>query len=587
MKIMGLAIAISVAPYPSKAQVQQMAQALSPVQVNLRARQITVRIDGSGIGSGVIIEQMDDTYTVLTNWHVVQNEGQYTVQTIDGRQHSVKNEDIQRILNLDLALVKFTTNQNYQTADLGNSAQLIEGQNIYFSGYPGELRQEDNRYYRFFTANLVGILPQYTESGYSLVYNGDAFPGMSGGPVFDDNALLIGIYGEANIHALTGAISNYAIPIDIYRQAIAANNDSSGNVSEQSSPENSNVSDETEVNPPEVTVETNNPNNTVLSSTETETNSENQGANSQTNQNPEASTEATEINNSEPEIVAATNTEEEPTATNSENSSENSQTERHSEASTEATETNNSEPETVVATNAEAEATETNSENSSENSQTERHSEASTEATETNNSEPETVAIVESEEKEEEIINTPLISAKTGIDYSSLRSLLSEQQWKEANIQTNDLLDEIIEVARKINPQTFMELRPLTKFACNDMEQIDRLWQEYSDGSFGFSPQQEIWTYVNEQKEFSTKAWRNFATIVGWKEGDIEDSGGYLLYEQLVFNSQKAPIGHLPWWFSANQEQQDMIKQAFNHCNFKAIEKDVEEDAEQVVEEEE
>ena len=118
------------------------------------------------------------------------------------------------------------------------------------------------------------------------------------------------------------------------------------------------------------------------------------------------------------------------------------------------------------------------------------------------------------------------------------------------------------------------------------MEQINQLWQEYSDGSFGFSPQQEIWTYVNEQKEFSTKAWRNFATIVGWKEGDIEDSGGYLLYEQLVFNSQKAPIGHLPWWFSATQEQQDMIKQSFNHCNFKAIEKDVEEDAEQDVEEE-
>ena len=170
IKITGLAIAIAIQPHVSRAQVQQVTQALSPEQINLRAKQITVRIDGTGTGSGVIINQSDRNYQVLTNWHVVKNPGQYTVQTVDGRQHTVNYPDIQQISGLDLAIVTFTTNQNYQAADLGNSARLIEGQNLYFAGYPGELSQEDNRYYRFFAANLVGILPQSTNNGYALVY---------------------------------------------------------------------------------------------------------------------------------------------------------------------------------------------------------------------------------------------------------------------------------------------------------------------------------------------------------------------------------------------------------------------------------
>ncbi|MEM7760798.1 MAG: trypsin-like peptidase domain-containing protein, partial [Cyanobacteria bacterium P01_A01_bin.40] len=199
----------------------QVAQALSPEEVNLRAKQIIVRIDGASVGSGSIIEYADDVYTVLTNWHVMKNQGEYTVRTIDGRKHQVLPASIKRLPGLDLAILQFTSVQNYQTAELGNSSNLTEGQNVYFAGYPGELRREDNRYYRFFTANLVGILPKSTENGYSLIYSGEAFPGMSGGPVFSKDGLMIGVHGEANIHALSGATSNYAIPINSYQEAIA------------------------------------------------------------------------------------------------------------------------------------------------------------------------------------------------------------------------------------------------------------------------------------------------------------------------------------------------------------------------------
>ena len=533
IQITGLALSIAIQPHASRAQVQQVTQALSPEQINLRAKQITVRIDGSGTGSGVIIAQSDKTYQVLTNWHVVQNPGQYTVQTIDGRQHIVNYTDIQQLSGLDLATVTFSTNQNYQVADLGNSARLIEGQNLYFAGYPGELSQEDNRYYRFFAANLVGILPQSTNNGYALVYNGEAFPGMSGGPVLNRDALLIGIHGEANIHALTGAISNYAIPIDRYKQA-STNNGSNNSVAtapQQPATNDSNFTAENQINTPEVTVETNKP-NTVLSSTNTENNS-----NSSLEQSiSETDNQSTEINpSSKPEVetVAAPQSEEQKNA-----SSESAQS--TSETDNLSAETNSSstpEIETVAATQSE-----------------EQKDESSGMATS-----------VLSE-------NSALISLKTGIDYTTLKNLLSNHKWEEADRQTDYLIKEIIKTAKRKHPHTFLELKSLTKFACNDIKTIDRLWHQYSEGHFGFSPQQQIWLTVNEKGDFSTETWRNFATLVGWKQGDIAKRSGYLLYEQLTFDPQKAPMGHLPWWFASSQEQQNLIKHVFNRCNFDAVE---------------
>lgn len=212
---------VGLEPQYTKAAVAQLAQALSPEEVNLRAKQISVRIDGANLGSGSLIDRSDNVYTVLTNWHVMKNQGDYVAQTIDGRVHQADPASIKQLPGLDLAVFKFNSDQNYQTAELGDASNLSEGQNVYFAGYPGELREEDNRYYRFFTANLVGILPTSTENGYSLVYNGEAFPGMSGGPVFNKNGLMIGVHGEANINAISGGTSNYAIPINSYQQAIA------------------------------------------------------------------------------------------------------------------------------------------------------------------------------------------------------------------------------------------------------------------------------------------------------------------------------------------------------------------------------
>ena len=504
-----------------------LAQALSPEQVNLRAKQITVRIDGANTGSGSIINRSGNLYTVLSNWHVMKNSGEYVVQTIDGRQHPVDPTSIKQLPGLDLAVLQFSSNQNYQLAEIGNSGRLNEGQNIYFAGYPGELRQEDNRYYRFFTANLVGILPNSTENGYSLVYNGEAFPGMSGGPVFDKNGILVGIHGEANINAITGGTSNYAIPINSYKQAIAKL-ETQPKTENPDPPEiaDSNNSDTVAENPqpPEITVDTKPPAESTATPPETP------ASNEAENSNPSGISSVPTLSDSEP-ANSSNNPEVVNQPDNSDAVNNNSNTDDNEVVS----EPNKPDIFTVPSSVA---STSPPNENTPHNS----------------------------------AVNNPqkltLISKATGIDYTSLRDLLKEEKWEEADRQTYKLIDQIIKTAKKENKHVFIELKTIAEFSCNDIRTIDVLWKKYSGSKFGFSPQQKVWQNVNQNGDFSTQTWRRFATEVGWKQGDVASGSGYLLYDELDFNPEQAPTGHLPWWFALPDEQQNVIKHLFARCDF-------------------
>lgn len=505
----------------TKAAVVRLAQALSPEEINLRAKQTIVRIDGANVGSGTLIEHSDNTYTVLSNWHVIKNQGKYTVQTIDGRKHQVDPASIRHLPGLDLAILKFNSSQNYQTAELGDSSNLSEGQNVYFAGYPGELRQEDNRYYRFFTANLVGILPKSTEKGYSLIYSGEAFPGMSGSPVFNQNGLMIGVHGEANVHALSGGTSNYAIPINSYQQAIAQLDTQPSAEATQPAAEPSTptpVADSSEAQTPEVIVD-----DPIQPEAEQPQPSESSNSN---------------------------NVSSVPTFT-SESSQNDPSPESDSDSTTQAKTTPQQQPE-------------------------------STNQTETAPQQLETKPV--STESEEIDVSTrtrkiSLVSAKTGIDYTKLRNLLQEEKWSEADILTYQIVEQVVKSAKQQNKHVFIELKTIAEFACPDIRTVDYLWKKYTDDRFGFSPQQKVWQSVNQKGDFSTQTWRRFATKVGWKKGEVASGDGYLLYDELDFEPTEAPEGHLPWWFALPDEEQKVIKYLFARCNFNPTVEELEAEA--------
>jgi|GEM_PF-1480873 len=526
---------------PINATAAQIAQALSPEEINLRAKQIIVRIDGASVGSGSLIEYSDNVYTVLSNWHVMKNQGEYIVSTIDGRKHKVDPTSIKQLPGLDLAIFKFTSNQNYQVAELGDSANLNEGQSIYFAGYPGELRREDNRYYRFFSANLVGILPKSTENGYSLVYNGEAFPGMSGGPVLNKDGLVIGVHGEANVHALSGGTSNYAIPINTYQTTVAKLDQSpaANSPTETSPPANNEVATTPEAQPePEPKPEP---------KPEPEPNPQSQPE-------PEATPEAGNTN----PVSSVPTFEPEPVE------ADENQPESKPEATESETTQNQSQPEPEPELEAiDESAIVTESETTQNQNQNQNQSQPEPEP------EPEPI---ESETIEVSTTTTTrkiaLVSNKTGINYVPLRNLLKEEKWSEADLQTYKLVEEIVETAKKKNKHIFIELKTIAEFSCPDVRTIDSLWKKYTGNKFGFSSQQEVWQSVNQKGDFSTQTWRRFATEVGWKKGEVASGSGYLLYDQLDFDPTQAPVGHLPWWFALPDEEQKVIKYLFARCNF-------------------
>lgn len=181
----------AIAFFPSK-----IAVSLTPQGVSNIAKEVTVLIGGPKLGSGVIIHQQGNTYIVLTNWHVVDQSGTYTVQTHDQNLYQVTSNLVKRLPGADLAVLQFTSNQRYKIATISNSdVATMEGATVYVSGAPQPVQGIENRTVLVPDGRIVGTNTR-PQDGYALIYNNITYPGMSGGPVLDENGRLVGIHGR-------------------------------------------------------------------------------------------------------------------------------------------------------------------------------------------------------------------------------------------------------------------------------------------------------------------------------------------------------------------------------------------------------
>ncbi len=224
----------------------QSVQALTGQEINQIAKQTTVFIGGTDNkdyqtqGSGVIISQKGNTYYVLTAAHVVSKqdtsngEVKYAVTTHDQQNHQVTSVKILAD-DVDLAVIEFTSNNQYQQANLAKSSLVTEGVPIFVSGWPKPtaIGGGNNITRQFSDGRISNILPE-PYYGYQLGYTNNTLSGMSGGPVFDAGARVIGIHGLADVDSnemreiLEGGIDsdtakillktgiNYGIPIDTF-----------------------------------------------------------------------------------------------------------------------------------------------------------------------------------------------------------------------------------------------------------------------------------------------------------------------------------------------------------------------------------
>lgn len=96
-------------------------------------------------------------------------------------------------------------------------------------------------------------------------------------------------------------------------------------------------------------------------------------------------------------------------------------------------------------------------------------------------------------------------------ELGKLEELLGQQQWQAAS----DLTWKIF------NPEG-KHTRDMEPIACGTIDNVDRLWTDYSDGRYGFSVQRQVWQEIAATRRSTTPeeeaepVWPTFYERVGW-----------------------------------------------------------------------
>lgn len=139
-------------------------------------------------------------------------------------------------------------------------------------------------------------------------------------------------------------------------------------------------------------------------------------------------------------------------------------------------------------------------------------------------------------------------------DFGKLRNLLRTGVWKQADLETRDLILNAVGVSlsKNITPEI------LAAIPCPILHSIDKLWVELSNGNFGFSTQIDIYKILGRNQLDWAKAvgWRHLhGGSLGTLDEVVDDVSKLLLNQRAVFGwipydslqfTLNAPKGHLP-----------------------------------------
>ncbi|ABM79598.1 tetratricopeptide repeat-containing S1 family peptidase [Prochlorococcus marinus] len=186
------------------------------------AKAITVRIEGATQGSGVLVKQEGNRYTVLTAWHVVSGNRpgeEVGIYTSDGNEHQLEQGSIQRLGEVDMAVLSFSSGSAYEVAEVGDVKKVKHDQPIYVAGFP--LNNSQNL--RYETGEVVANAEVGIDQGYQLLYDNETVAGMSGGVLLNADGDLVGLHGrgEKDEQASSGELVmktgvNQGVPITYY-----------------------------------------------------------------------------------------------------------------------------------------------------------------------------------------------------------------------------------------------------------------------------------------------------------------------------------------------------------------------------------
>jgi S1-C subfamily serine protease len=184
-------------PTPLSASIEEMVDRVMPAVVLVETT--------SGRGSGFYVRHD----TLITNVHVVQNDGYVTLRRMDGSVVTAKVET--KAPALDIAILKVATPSSSQAViPMGSGRALKAGQEIIVIGSAlGTLQNSVSR----------GIVSGLRTAGGATLVQTDAAtnPGNSGGPMLDRNGAVIAIttMGYRNAEGL-----NFGVAIEHARDLL-------------------------------------------------------------------------------------------------------------------------------------------------------------------------------------------------------------------------------------------------------------------------------------------------------------------------------------------------------------------------------
>lgn len=122
-------------------------------------------------------------------------------------------------------------------------------------------------------------------------------------------------------------------------------------------------------------------------------------------------------------------------------------------------------------------------------------------------------------------------------NYTHLIQQLNAKNWRSADAETLQLL---LEIGDRTS-EGWLSQTEVEKLDCKALIEIDRLWEESSQGKFGFKQQRLIWLSVGGKVgEYTPAMAEKFGDRVGWRT-----DAKWRHYHALNFSLQ-APKGHLP-----------------------------------------
>uniref|UniRef100_A0A7S0GLX4 GUN4-like domain-containing protein n=2 Tax=Proboscia inermis TaxID=420281 RepID=A0A7S0GLX4_9STRA len=135
-------------------------------------------------------------------------------------------------------------------------------------------------------------------------------------------------------------------------------------------------------------------------------------------------------------------------------------------------------------------------------------------------------------------IPTKLPSEK-GMDYIPLATMLATGQLAEADQFTRDAL--IVISGAKEKGRDFVYFTDVKNIPNTDLATIERLWQKFSGGKFGFSVQKKKWKRAKGDFEL-------WCRVIGWttQDGEVERKKRWFGASEFIYNVKTAPEGHLP-----------------------------------------